>query len=135
MENDHKRGTFMYKIFDMSLPDAYIKELSSLELTLLIEEAKAEHMRLESEIDSLMWLDSPRLEMGPNMPLPSEYAYDPMLYSEEIEDDPTMEQRLRVAKELAEKVGLVLAVLGSAQTQRAKVLNLEAKVERERERA
>ena len=34
-----------------------------------------------------------------------------------------------------EKVGLVLAVLGSAQTQRAKVLNLEAKVERERERA
>lgn len=135
MENDHKRGTFMYKIFDMSLPDAYIKELSSLELTLLIEEAKAEHMRLESEIDSLMWRDSPRLEMGPNMPLPSEYAYDPMLYSEEVEADPTMEQRLRVAKELAEKVGLVLAVLGSAQTQRAKVLNLEAKVERERERA
>ena len=135
MENDHKRGTFMYKIFDMSLPDAYIKELSSLELTLLIEEAKAEHMRLENEIDSLMWMDSPRLEMGPNMPLPSEYAYDPMLYSEEVEDDPTMEQRLRVAKELAEKVGLVLAVLGSAQTQRAKVLNLEAKVERERERA
>lgn len=135
MENDHKRGTFMYKIFDMSLPDAYIKELSSLELTLLIEEAKAEHMRLENEIDSLMWMDSPRLEMGPNMPLPSEYAYDPMLYSEEIEADPTMEQRLRVAKELAEKVGLVLAVLGSAQTQRAKVLNLEAKVERERERA
>ena len=125
----------MYKIFDMSLPDAYIKELSSLELTLLIEEAKAEHMRLENEIDSLMWMDSPRLEMGPNMPLPSEYAYDPMLYSEEVEDDPTMEQRLRVAKELAEKVGLVLAVLGSAQTQRAKVLNLEAKVERERERA
>ena len=125
----------MYKIFDMSLPDAYIKELSSLELTLLIEEAKAEHMRLENEIDSLMWMDSPRLEMGPNMPLPSEYAYDPMLYSEEIEADPTMEQRLRVAKELAEKVGLVLAVLGSAQTQRAKVLNLEAKVERERERA
>ena len=135
MENDHKRGTFMYKIFDMSLPDAYIKELSSLELTLLIEEAKAEHMRLENEIDSLMWMDSPRLEMGPNMPLPSEYAYDPMLYSEEVEADPTMEQRLRVAKELAEKVGLVLAVLGSAQTQRAKVLNLEAKVERERERA
>ena len=125
----------MYKIFDMSLPDAYIKELSSLELTLLIEEAKAEHMRLENEIDSLMWMDSPRLEMGPNMPLPSEYAYDPMLYSEEVEADPTMEQRLRVAKELAEKVGLVLAVLGSAQTQRAKVLNLEAKVERERERA
>ena len=135
MENDHKRGTFMYKIFDMSLPDAYIKELPSLELALLIEEAKAEHMRLENEIDSLMWMDSPRLEMGPNMPLPSEYAYDPMLYSEEIADDPTMEQRLRVAKELAEKVGLVLAVLGSAQTQRAKVLNLEAKVERERERA
>jgi hypothetical protein len=135
MENDHKRGTFMYKIFDMSLPDAYIKELSSLELTLLIEEAKAEHMRLENEIDSLMWMDSPRLEMGPNMPLPSEYAYDPMLYSDEVEADPTMEQRLRVAKELAEKVGLVLAVLGSAQTQRAKVLNLEAKVERERERA
>ena len=125
----------MYKIFDMSLPDAYIKELSSLELTLLIEEAKAEHMRLENEIDSLMWMDSPRLEMGPNMPLPSEYAYDPMLYSDEVEADPTMEQRLRVAKELAEKVGLVLAVLGSAQTQRAKVLNLEAKVERERERA
>ena len=135
MENDHKRGTFMYKIFDMSLPDAYIKELPSLELALLIEEAKAEHMRLENEIDSLMWMDSPRLEMGPNMPLPSEYAYDPMLYSDEVEADPTMEQRLRVAKELAEKVGLVLAVLGSAQTQRAKVLNLEAKVERERERA
>lgn len=135
MENDHKKGTLMYKIFDMSLPDAYIRELSSLELALLITEAKAEYLRLEREIDSLMWRDSPRLEMGPNMPLPSEYAYDPMLYNEEIEADPTMWRRLQVAKELSEKVGLVLAVLGSAQTQRAKVLNLEAKVERERERA
>lgn len=125
----------MYKIFDISLPDAYIKELSGLEIALLIEEAKAEHLRLETEIDRLMWPDNSRLDIdNATLPNPSEYAYDPMLYKEEIEDDPTMEMKLRVAKELSERVGLVLAILGSAQTQRAKLLNLEARIERERGR-
>ena len=124
----------MYRVFDISLPDAYIRELSGIELALLIEEAKVEQMRLENEIDDLMWSDSPRLSTGQNLPLPSEYSYDPMLYREEIEEDPTVEAKLRVAKDLSERVGLVLAVLGSGQTQRARLLNLEARIERERSR-
>lgn len=126
----------MYKIFDLSLPDAYIRELSSAEITTLVEEARAEHFRLEREIDELMWKDNPRLNSAhasgnANMPLPSEYSYDPLLYRDEFDEDPSIEGKLKLAKELSERVGLVMAVLGSALTQRAKLINLEAAIDRE----
>ena len=130
----------MYKIFDLSLPDAYIRELSSAEITTLVEEARAEHFRLEREIDELMWKDNPRLNSAhasgnANMPLPSEYSYDPLLYRDEFDEDPAIEGKLKLAKELSEKVGLVMAVLGSALTQRAKLINLEAAIDRERDKS
>lgn len=121
----------MYKIFDPSLPDSYISKLTSLEVSLLIHEAETERLVLEREIDELMWPNNSRFE-GENLPLPSEYSYDPILYRNEIEKDPELESKLAIAQDLSEQVGLVMAVLGSAQTARAKILNLEAQIERER---
>lgn len=122
----------MYEIFDLSLPDEYIQELTGYEISTLIEEAQMEILGLEKEIDSLMWPDSTRISDDPNHPMPSEFSYDPMLYREEIEADPEIEEKLQLAKELSERVGLAMAVLGSAQLQRAKIINLEAKIEREK---
>ena len=126
----------MYKIFDISLPDSYIRELTGTEISLLIDEAKAEHRRLEKEINEVVQPTFPIADLDdPTAPLPSEYSYDPMLYREEIAEDPALEDKLKVAKELSERVGLVLAVLGSAQTQRARLINLEARIDRERSRS
>lgn len=126
----------MYKIFDISLPDSYIRELTGTEISLLIDEAKAEHRRLEKEINEVVQPTFPIADLDdPTAPLPSEYSYDPMLYKDEIAEDPALENKLKVAKELSERVGLVLAVLGSAQTQRARLINLEARIDRERSRS
>lgn len=126
----------MYKIFDISLPDSYIRELTGTEISLLIDEAKAEHRRLEKEINEVVQPTFPIADLDdPTAPLPSEYSYDPMLYRDEIAEDPALENKLKVAKELSERVGLVLAVLGSAQTQRARLINLEARIDRERSRS
>ena len=126
----------MYKIFDISLPDSYIRELTGVEISLLIDEAKAEHRRLEKEINEVVQPTFPIADLDdPTAPLPSEYSYDPMLYRDEIAEDPALEDKLKVAKELSERVGLVLAVLGSAQTQRARLINLEARIDRERSRS
>ncbi len=126
----------MYKIFDISLPDSYIRELTGIEISLLIDEARAEHRRLEKEINEVVQPTFPIADLDdPTAPLPSEYSYDPMLYRDEIAEDPTLENKLKVAKELSERVGLVLAVLGSAQTQRARLINLEARIDRERSRS
>lgn len=126
----------MYKIFDISLPDSYIRELTGTEISLLIDEAKAEHRRLEKEINEVVQPTFPIADLDdPTAPLPSEYSYDPMLYRDEIAEDPALEDKLKVAKELSERVGLVLAVLGSAQTQRARLINLEARIDRERSRS
>lgn len=126
----------MYKIFDISLPDSYIRELTGIEISLLIDEARAEHRRLEKEINDVVQPTFPIADLDdPTAPLPSEYSYDPMLYRDEIAEDPALEEKLKVAKELSERVGLVLAVLGSAQTQRARLINLEARIDRERSRS
>jgi hypothetical protein len=126
----------MYKIFDISLPDSYIRELTGIEISLLIDEARAEHRRLEKEINEVVQPTFPIADLDdPTAPLPSEYSYDPTLYRDEIAEDPTLENKLKVAKELSERVGLVLAVLGSAQTQRARLINLEARIDRERSRS
>jgi hypothetical protein len=126
----------MYKIFDISLPDSYIRELTGIEISLLIDEARAEHRRLEKEINEVVQPTFPIADLDdPTAPLPSEYSYDPTLYRDEIAEDPALEDKLRVAKELSERVGLVLAVLGSAQTQRARLINLEARIDRERSRS
>lgn len=126
----------MYKIFDISLPDSYIRELTGTEISLLIDEARAEHRRLEKEINEVVQPTFPIADLDdPTAPLPSEYSYDPMLYRDEIAEDPALENKLKVAKELSERVGLVLAVLGSAQTQRARLINLEARIDRERSRS
>lgn len=126
----------MYKIFDISLPDSYIRELTGIEISLLIDEARAEHRRLEKEINEVVQPTFPIADLDdPTAPLPSEYSYDPILYRDEIAEDPALENKLKVAKELSERVGLVLAVLGSAQTQRARLINLEARIDRERSRS
>ena len=126
----------MYKIFDISLPDSYIRELTGIEISLLIDEARAEHRRLEKEINEVVQPTFPIADLDDQTaPLPSEYSYDPMLYRDEIAEDPGLEKKLEVAKELSERVGLVLAVLGSAQTQRARLINLEARIDRERSRS
>ena len=126
----------MYKIFDISLPDSYIRELTGTEISLLIDEARAEHRRLEKEINEVVQPTFPIADLDdPTAPLPREYSYDPMLYRDEIAEDPALEDKLKVAKELSERVGLVLAVLGSAQTQRARLINLEARIDRERSRS
>ena len=126
----------MYKIFDISLPDSYIRELTGIEISRLIDEARAEHRRLEKEINEVVQPTFPIADLDdPTAPLPSEYSYDPMLYRDEIAEDPALEKKLKVAKELSERVGLVLAVLGSAQTQRARLINLEARIDRERSRS
>ena len=135
MKTVEQRKAFMYKIFDISLPDAYIRELTGIEISLLIEEARTEHLRLEKEINETVQPTFPIADLDdPTAPMPSEYSYDPMLYRDEIAEDPALEGKLEVAKELSERVGLVLAVLGSAQTHRARLINLEAQIDRERSR-
>ncbi|ATW58510.1 hypothetical protein SEA_ZION_7 [Corynebacterium phage Zion] len=136
MKRSRTKEGFMYKIFDISLPDSYIRELTGIEISLLIDEARAEHRRLEKEINEVVQPTFPIADLDdPTAPLPSEYSYDPMLYRDEIAEDPALEKKLEVAKELSERVGLVLAVLGSAQTQRARLINLEARIDRERSRS
>lgn len=121
----------MYKIFDISLPDDYIRSLTSMELSLLIHEAETERNRLEREIDELMWADNSRFAPeNEGLPLPSEYSYDTFLYEREIEQDPALEGKLRLAQQRSEEVGLVMAVLASAQLQRAKIVSLENQVQR-----
>lgn len=122
-----------YQIFDTSLPDKYISELTDEELDVLIDEAREEHVRLEREIDNLVWPDTPQLnsEGEPvNKIWPSEFSYLPVLYRDEIEENPGLEKRLAKADDLSKEVGRVLAVLGTANTHKAKIAELEARIER-----
>lgn len=124
-----------YQIFDISLPDKYIEELTEEELLVLIDEGREEHLRLEREIDRLVWPDAPQVK-DDGTPVgghwPSEFSYLPAFYLREIEEDPAMEKRLYEADDLSRQVGRVLAVIGSAKTQLALAL---ASAEREKYRA
>lgn len=111
-----------YRIFDESLPDSYIGKLDPEELDLLIEEAKTAHLELEREIDGTIWEHAPQLAPNGepiNKVWPSEFSYEPILYRDEIDQNPKFERKLRKADELSKRVGLVLAVLGSANTHKA----------------
>lgn len=122
-----------YKIFDVSLPDSYIEELTEEELDVLIDEGREEHVRLEKIIDKLMWEHTPQLtEEGEpiNKVWPSEFSYLPVLYMDEIAEDPGMERKLAEADQISQEVGRVLAVIGSAKTQKATLAALEARIER-----
>ena len=108
-----------YAIFDKSLPENYISELTEEELVVLIDEANEEHLRVEREIDALVWPDSPQVgENGEpvNGVWPSEFSYTPALYRDEIASNPALERRLQEAEELSQEVGHILAVRGSAKT-------------------
>lgn len=127
-----------YRIFDPSLPDKYISELTDEELAVLIDEANEEHLRLEREIDTLCWPDSPQVgENGEpvNGVWPSEFSYIPALYRDEIEGDPALERRLAQATELSRQVGLVLAVRGTAKTYQAQMTSLKERINLVNERS
>ena len=127
-----------YKIFDISLPEKYIAELSENDINTLIAEAETEHLRLEREIDALVWKDTPYVsEDGhpTNGVWPSEFSYLPILYRDEIANDPTLERRLAKATELSQEVGRVLAVLGSARVQQARFVALKSRIAMEENRA
>ena len=122
-----------YKIFDESLPDAYIAELTEEELAVLIDEATEEHLRLEKEIDELIWKDTPQIgDNGEpvNKVWPSEFSYLPIFYRDMIAVKPGLEKDLRKADDLTKRIGLVLAVRGTAITQKAHLSSLQARIAR-----
>lgn len=122
-----------YKIFDESLPDAYISELTEEELDVLIDEATEEHLRLEKEIDELIWKDTPQIRDNGkpvNKVWPSEFSYLPIFYRDAIAVKPGLEKDLKTADELTKRIGLVLAVKGTAITQKAHLSSLYARIAR-----
>src|SRR5699024_3701276 len=122
-----------YKIFDESLPDAYISELTEEELDVLIDEATEEHLRLEKEIDNLIWKDTPQIgdDGEPvNKVRPSEYSYLPILYRDMITAKPGLEKDLKAADELTKRIGFVLPVKRTAITQNAQLSSLYARIAR-----
>lgn len=106
-----------YRFFNERLTDAKIGDLSDSELEVLVQEADAEHVRLEREIESLIWEGEPHLN-SEGKPLhgvwPSEYSYLPIFYHERIMQDPLLRERLVTADELSQRIGHVLAIKGSA---------------------
>lgn len=122
-----------YKIFDESLPDSYIEELSERETDLLVKEATEEHLRLEKEIEGLLWPDR-KIIGDDGQPLekvwPSEYSYLPIFYRDEIAVNPGVEKKLQEADELSKRVGVVLAIKGTALTHKAHLVALTKRVER-----
>ena len=106
-----------YRFFNERLTDAKIGDLSDSELEVLIKEADAEHVRLEREIENLIWKGEPHLDSD-GRPLhgvwPSEYSYLPIFYKERIAHEPLLRERLVSADELSQRIGHVLAIKGSA---------------------
>ena len=122
-----------YKIFDESLPDAYISELTEEELDVLIDEATEEHLRLEKEIDNLIWKDTPHIGVDGepvNKVLPSELSSLCIFYRDVIAVKPGLEKDLKTADELTKRIGLVLAVKGTAITHKAHLSSLYARIAR-----
>lgn len=106
-----------YRFFNERLTDAKIGDLSDSELEVLVQEAGEEHVRLEREIENLIWQGEPHLDSD-GRPLhgvwPSEYSYLPIFYKERIAQDPLLRERLVSADELSQRIGHVLAIKGSA---------------------
>lgn len=101
-----------YEIFDLSLPDSYIMELSLDDLHVLLTEASYAWNDLEEELDELMWSDDPRgngfLAYTPAPP--SEYTYHPSLYGPQIDADPSFRVKLGRAEQLASLAGSARAI-------------------------
>lgn len=119
-----------YRFFNERLTDAKIGDLSDSELEVLIREADAEHVRLEREIESLIWKGEPHLNSD-GQPIhgvwPSEYSYLPIFYKERIAQDPLLRERLVSADELSQRIGHILAIKGSAVvTHTARITQREA---------
>ena len=111
-----------YKIFDVSLSERYIAELTEEELDVLIDEANEEHLRIEREIDDIMWPGTSQI--GPdgepaNGVWPSMFSYIPALYADEIAVDPGLRKKLERAEDLSLEAGEVLAVRGTAKVYKA----------------
>lgn len=106
-----------YRFFNERLTDAKIADLSDSELEVLVREADAEHVRLEREIENLIWEGEPHLNSD-GKPIhgvwPSEYSYLPIFYKERIAQEPLLRERLVSADELSQRIGHVLAIKGSA---------------------
>lgn len=119
-----------YRLFNERLTDAKIADLSDSELEVLVREADAEHVRLEREIESLIWEGEPHLnsEGRPTHGVwPSEYSYLPIFYKERIAHEPLLRERLATADELSQRIGHVLAIKGSAVvTHTARITQREA---------
>lgn len=119
-----------YRFFNERLTDAKIADLSDSELEVLVREADAEHVRLEREIESLIWEGEPHLnsEGRPTHGVwPSEYSYLPIFYKERIAQEPLLRERLATADELSQRIGHVLAIKGSAVvTHTARITQREA---------
>lgn len=121
------------KIFRENLPESAIRDMSENELDILIEEATHEHIRLEKEIEALVWPGQSYLnEDGqPTQNIwPSQFSYLPALYADRIAKEPAHKDRLEKADDLSKRVGYVLAVRGSAEVQKAVIASLTARIER-----
>lgn len=119
-----------YRFFNERLTDAKIADLSDSELEVLVQEADEEHVRLEREIENLIWQGEPHLD-SEGQPVhgvwPSEYSYLPVFYKERIAQDPLLRERLVRADELSQRIGHVLAIKGSAVVVRtARITQREA---------
>lgn len=97
-------------IFDHSIKDSYIMQLSYEDTQTLIEEAKAEIRKLEIEISDLVGdIYSPEIGLKP-----SEISWDPDLYEEEIKARPWVRENMLQAQEISAKVGEILAIEATA---------------------
>lgn len=119
-----------YRFFNERLTDAKIADLSDSELEVLVQEADEEHVRLEREIENLIWQGEPHLD-SEGQPVhgvwPSEYSYLPVFYKERIAQDPLLRERLVRADDLSQRIGHVLAIKGSAVVVRtARITQREA---------
>lgn len=122
-----------YRFFNERLTDAKIADLSDSELEVLIQEAGEEHLRLEREIENLIWQGEPHLD-SEGHPIhgvwPSEYSYLPIFYHERITQDPLLRERLIAADELSQRIGHVLAIKGSAVVVRTARITQREAIER-----
>lgn len=112
-----------YQIFDETLSEEYIAELTDEELTVLIDEGQEERLRIEREIDMLVWPDTPQVTFNGeprNGYWPSQFSYEAALYEEELSENPGLRRKLDMAAELSVQVGQVMAVIGSAKVQQAR---------------
>lgn len=100
----------MFNIFSLSLSDGYIKNLNLEDTHELIKEAERYMVEQEREIALLIWKD----ERPQTLLKPSQISWDPDLYGEEIDADPSFRTRLNEAQEIAAMTGIARAIQSTA---------------------